>query len=78
MQVLESKTALGLYSDLSGSFINACLLKTDGLDVLAPPVSLTRNYSADLREALLNLKYPDDYTDTDLMRQLDEQVTAEH
>lgn len=78
MQTLEPKTALGLYSDLSGNFINACLLKTDGLDVLAPPVSLTRNYSADLREALLNLKYPDDYTDTDLMRHLDEQVTAEH
>ena len=45
MQTLEPKVALGLYSDSSAVYINACLIKTDGLDILDNPISLTRPYS---------------------------------
>ena len=78
MQVLEPKTALGLYSDSSAVYINACLIKTDGLDILTDPISLTRPYSPELREKLLHLKYPDDVANADFMTVLNNELVAEH
>lgn len=78
MPVLEPKTALGLYADTSAVSVNACLIHTDGLDIDGTPVSLTRPYPADLREALLALRYPDDFTDAARLKALNEQITQEH
>ena len=78
MQKLEPKTALGLYSDASAVYINACILKTDGVDVFDEPISLTRPYSAELRERILAFKYPDDLTNVALLKDLNEKITAEH
>ena len=78
MSVLENKTALGLYSDLSAVYINACILKTDGLDILSEPVSITRPYPIDLREQILSLRYPDDFTDTQMLKKLHDRITTEH
>lgn len=78
MQTLEPKTSLGLYSDLSAVYINACLLKTDGLDILGEPISLTRTYPADLREEILSLRYPDDFTDASALKKLNDRITTEH
>ena len=78
MQTLEPKIALGLYSDSAAVYINACLLKTDGLDVLEEPISLTRPYSPELREKILSLKYPDDLTDSERFNQLNNEITQEH
>lgn len=78
MQVLEPKTALGLYAGASAVHINACILKTDGLDILNEPVSLTRSYSAELREQLLHMSYPDDFTDSARLKDVNQKITEEH
>ena len=78
MQTLEPRIALGIYSDASAVYINACIIKTDGVDVLGEPISLTRPYSAQLREKILSFKYPDDLTNVALLRDLNAQITAEH
>ena len=78
MQTLEPKVALGLYADSSAVYINACLIKTDGLDILADPISITRPYSPELRDRLLHLKYPDDVANADLMTALNRDLVAEH
>jgi len=78
MQTLEPKIALGLYSDSAAVYINACLLKTDGLDILEEPISLTRPYTTELREEILSLSYPDDLTDNDRFNQINEKITKEH
>ena len=78
MQALEPKVALGLYADSSAVYINACLIKTDGLDILADPISLTRPYSPELRERLLHLKYPDDVANAAFMTDLNNALVAEH
>lgn len=78
MTVLEPKTALGIYSDASAVYINACILKTDGVDILDNPVSITRPYSAELREKILAFQYPDDLTNIDLVKDLNDRITAEH
>ena len=78
MQTLEPKTALGLYADASAVFINACLIQTDGLDILGTPISLTRPCPPDLRAALLSMRYPDDVTDAAAFQRLDGQVTTAH
>ena len=78
MQVLEPKVALGLYSDLSAVYINACLIQTDGLDILGEPISLTRPYSPALKEKLLALKYPDDVANADFMTGLNNDLVSEH
>lgn len=78
MKTIEPQTALGLYSDSSAVYINACLLKTDGLDILGEPITLTRPYSAELRSDILALTYPQDFTDMGLLKSLDDRITAEH
>ncbi|MDY6407311.1 MAG: anhydro-N-acetylmuramic acid kinase [Pseudomonadota bacterium] len=78
MHVLEPKFSLGLYADSSAVYINACLIKTDGLDILTDPISLTRPYSPELREKLLHLKYPDDVANAELMTALNRDLVAEH
>ena len=78
MQVLEPKIVMGLYSDLSAVYIDACLLKTDGLDIFETPISLTRPYPADVREAILSVNYPDDFTDTPKLNNLNQKITAAH
>lgn len=78
MKPIEAQTALGLYSDSSAVYINACLLKTDGLDILDEPITLTRPYSAELRADILALSYPRDFTDMALLKSLDDRITAEH
>ena len=78
MQQLETKTVLGLYADLPATSISACLLKTDGLDILSDPVSLTRPYSAELKERLLNLNPQEDLANAELLKELDSLVTVEH
>ena len=78
MQVLEPKIVMGLYSDLSAVYIDACLLKTDGLDIFEAPISLTRPYPADVREAILSVNYPDDFTDTPKLNNLNQKITAAH
>ena len=78
MHTLEPKVALGLYADSSAVYINACLIRTDGLDILAEPISLTRPYSSGLRDRLLHLKYPDDVANAELMTALNHDLVAEH
>ena len=78
MQTLEPKVALGLYADSSAVYINACLIRTDGLDILTEPISLTRPYSSGLRDRLLHLKYPDDVANAELMTALNRDLVAEH
>lgn len=78
MKILEPKTALGLYSDSSAVYINTCLLKTDGLDILDEPITLTRPYSSELRSDILALSYPHDFTNMELLKSLDDRITAEH
>jgi len=78
MHTLEPKVSLGLYADSSATYINACLIKTDGLDILAEPISLTRSYSPELKERLLHLKYPDDVANADFMTELNRDLVAEH
>ncbi len=78
MTLWEPQTALGLYSDSSAVYINACLITTDGLDILSDPISLTRPYSAELRQDILSLTYPQDFTDMNRLKSLDERITAEH
>lgn len=78
MKVLEPKTALGIYSDSSAVYIDACILKTDGLDILEEPLTLTRTYSPELRDDILKLSYPKDFTDMNLLKSLDERITKEH
>ncbi len=78
MKTLEPKTALGIYSDSSAVYIDACILKTDGLDILEEPLTLTRPYSPELRDDILKLSYPEDFTDMNLLKSLDDRITAEH
>ena len=78
MQVLEPKISLGLHSDLSAVYFDACLLKTDGLDILDRPVSITRPYPAELRETILSMHYPDDFTDAKRLSDLNARLTLEH
>ena len=78
MQVLEPKTVLGLYSDLSAVYTDACILKTDGLDIFESPISLTRPYSSEIREAILSVNYPNDFTDTSKLHDLNQKITEAH
>lgn len=73
---LQEKTAIGLYLDSAMSGIDISIFKTDGLDILSDPISITRPYPAHLKEALLNLKYPEDFTSMDYLKELSTQVTT--
>ena len=71
---LRPVTALGLYSDSSAVYVDAAVLETDGLDILTPPVMITRSYPADLREQVLALKGADSLVDTARLSQVEEDL----
>ncbi|MBQ6853894.1 MAG: anhydro-N-acetylmuramic acid kinase [Alphaproteobacteria bacterium] len=75
---IEEKTAIGIYSDSSLSTVEICLLKTDGVDLYGKIKQLTRPYPIDLKERILSFILKDDYTNTQEMKQLDEDLTAFH
>lgn len=72
---ISGKTSVGIYLDSTASAVDVSLMKTDGLDILSEPVSLSRPYPGELREQILSLKYPDDYTDTPHFKCLSQNIT---
>lgn len=76
LETLRPVTALGLYSDASAVSVDAALLETDGLDILAPPVVLSRPYPVDLREKVLSLKGTESLTDVERLNEIEARLTA--
>lgn len=72
---ISGKTAVGIYLDSVADAVDVSLMKTDGLDILTEPVSLSRPYPNDLKQRILSLKYPDDYTDTPFFKELSQSIT---
>lgn len=75
---IESKLALGLYADTSAIDIEASLIRTDGVDILGEPQTLTRPYPPELRAEILALSYPADFSDSARTRALQERITQAH
>ena len=74
--MLESKTAVGIYTDASFSGVDVCLLSTDGLDLFTKPIAISRPYDPVLREELSSLKVMADFSDTQKLTALEEKITA--
>lgn len=73
---LSPKTAIGVYSDAAFVGVDVCLLVTDGLDLMNTPVSLSREYPAELKEDLAALKKDEDFVSTEHLVLLEEKITA--
>lgn len=73
--MLESKTAVGIYTDAAFSGVDACLLSTDGLDLYGTPLSISRPYEATLKEELIALKALEDFSDSVHLKILEEKIT---
>lgn len=73
--MLETKTAVGIYTDAALSGVDACLLSTDGLDLYGKPQSISRPYDASLKDALSALKSVDDFSDGSYLSTLEEAIT---
>lgn len=71
---MTGKTALGIYSDSSALGIDASIYRTDGLDFLSEPVSISRPYPAELRADILSFT-TDNLTDTARLKHIDAQIT---
>ena len=74
--MLESKTAIGIYTDAALSGVDVCLLTTDGLDLFDEPLSISRGYDPGLREELAALKSVTDFSDMKHLSDLEEKITA--
>ena len=72
---ISEKTAIGIYLDSTADAVDVSLMKTDGLDILTEPVSLSRPYPEELKQRILSLKYPQDYTDTPFFKELSQTIT---
>ena len=74
--MLESKTAVGIYTDAALSGVDVCLLRTDGLDLFSKPIAISRPYDPDLRTELAALKTMADFSDSKKLTSLEEKITA--
>lgn len=72
---ISGKTAIGIYLDSTADAVDVSLMKTDGLDILTEPVSLSRPYPEELKQRILSLKYPQDYIDTPFFKELSQTIT---
>lgn len=73
---LSKKVAVGVYSDASFSGVDVCIMTTDGLDVYDEPICISRGYPEGLREQLASLRKEEDFVSTELLKSLEEQITA--
>lgn len=76
--MITSKIALGVYSDSSLNNLEISLIETDGLDLYKKPVSLLRPYPSELKEKLYRLTLDKDFTNTQHMKNLSDELTSFH
>ncbi|MBR5130369.1 MAG: anhydro-N-acetylmuramic acid kinase [Alphaproteobacteria bacterium] len=74
--MLETKTAVGIYTDAALSGVDVCLLTTDGLDLYGEPLSISRGYDPSLKEELSSLKTEADLANSHKLITLEEKITT--
>ncbi len=76
--IISEKTTLGVYSDSGLNNLEISLIKTDGIDLYQKPVSLLRPYPADLKDKLYRFILEKDFTNTEKMKKLSQELTDFH
>ncbi len=76
--LITQKTVMGVYSDTGMNAVEIVLIQTDGIDLYGEPISMVRPYPAALRERMYHFILKEDYTQTDQMINLDNEITDFH
>ena len=74
---VDSRIAMGIYSDASALTAEAAVITTDGIDILSEPVAIIRPYPDELRRSLTHIRR-DDLTQTGRLKDLSDQMTGHH
>ncbi len=76
--MLKEYVCIGLYSDTAIASVDACIFKTDGLDILSDFECISRPYPDETKQLLHALISPQGQSDADLKERTEKAVTQHH